>query len=260
MPAATLAATSQSNPFIRQLASSNRTTRDRALDSLRTFLHRPTPFSTLDLLKLWKGLHYCMFMSDKPRNQQRLARDLAELVDVLKTTTMKIQFIAAFWKTMSREWSGIDGLRMDKYLYLVRCYIGKGFEVCAKSKAWTKDGEEDPVWKEYVAALQEEGGPLSLEDAKNQVPVGLRLHVLDIWVDELEKVDVKGEVPVEKIMGPIQELADRTLTRSVRVRAKEALRDDRIRKRRGEVSEEEEEEEDDEEDAGEDDDFGGFDD
>jgi ribosomal RNA-processing protein 1 len=204
-----------------------------------------------------------MFMSDKPRNQQLLARDLAELVDVLKSTTAQMNFIAAFWKTMSREWSGIDGLRMDKYLYLVRCYVAKGFEICAKSKAWTAVDGEDKVWKAYVEALQTEGGPLSLEDSKNQVPVGLRLHVLDIWVDELEKVDVKHEVSTEKVMAPVKELAAKTLTKSVRERAKEAVGDERIRKWNGEESEEDDDEEqaeDDGEGMDEDDDFGGFDD
>jgi len=51
-----------------------------------------------------------MWMSDKPRTQQQLARDLAGLVDVVPDATA-IPFLDAFWKTMAREWSGIDVLR-----------------------------------------------------------------------------------------------------------------------------------------------------
>jgi hypothetical protein len=34
--------------------------RDQALDSLRTYLSSRSQMSELDLLKLWKGLFYCM--------------------------------------------------------------------------------------------------------------------------------------------------------------------------------------------------------
>jgi ribosomal RNA-processing protein 1 len=51
-----------------------------------------------------------MWMSDKPRNQQQLARDLAGLVDVLKEGIVVV-FLEGFWVTMGREWGGIDVLR-----------------------------------------------------------------------------------------------------------------------------------------------------
>lgn len=135
---------------------------------------------------------------------------------------------------MAREWSAIDSLRMDKYLYLLRCYIAKGFEVCSKSKGWKKAaGEKDKVWGQYVEMLIADGGPLSPQDMK--VPVGVRLHVLDIWVDELEKVDPEHKVDVEKVMAPVKLLGEKTLTKSVRVRAEEAVEDDRILNWNGEV-------------------------
>jgi ribosomal RNA-processing protein 1 len=51
-----------------------------------------------------------MWMSDKMRNQQQLARDLADLVDVVPRSTF-VPFIDAFWKTIAREWNGIGKLR-----------------------------------------------------------------------------------------------------------------------------------------------------
>ncbi|PPJ53405.1 hypothetical protein CBER1_00963 [Cercospora berteroae] len=208
---------SESNPFIKQLASSDRSIRDRALSSLRTYLSRSAAFTPLDLLKLWKGLHYCMFMSDKPRNQQRLARDLAALTDVLVQENV-LPWLQAFWRTIAREWGSIDSLRMDKYLYLVRCYVNKGFEICAKRK-WEVE--------QYLSILEEDGGPLSIRDVK--VPVGLKLHVLDIWVDELEKVDSdKDAAPVEQVMKPVRKLQKESLVKSVRQRAKESLEDERL--------------------------------
>ena len=51
-----------------------------------------------------------MWMSDKPLIQQRLAVDFAALVDTLHPEIV-LPFLDAFWKTMAREWNGIDVLR-----------------------------------------------------------------------------------------------------------------------------------------------------
>ncbi|KAK4543652.1 hypothetical protein LTR36_005297 [Oleoguttula mirabilis] len=208
-----------SNPFIKQLASSDRKIRDRALSSLRTYLHRSKPFTPLDLLKLWKGLFYCMWMSDKPRTQQQLARDLADLCDVLTTKENLLGFIDAFWKTMASQWANIDALRMDKYLYLVRCYVGKGFEKVAR-KGWN----DEQLLDEYLKVL--EAVPLDARDHK--IPNGLRYHVIDIYVDELDKVDTDRTAPLEKILQPLRQLAQDTRTKPVGKKVREALGDERL--------------------------------
>ena len=227
-----------SNPFVKQLASSgtfpsevsylnhatdslklDRKIRDRALSSLRTYLHRAAPFSPLDLLKLWKGLFYCMWMSDKPRTQQALARDLAGLLDAIISKQNLLGFVNAFWKTIAREWGNIDALRMDKYLYLVRCYVGKGFEVVAKNE-WA-DAE---LLKEYLAVL----GAVPLDARDSTIPNGLRYHVIDIYVDELDKVDTDRSVPLEEILRPLKQLGSDSRTKPVTKRVKEALEDERL--------------------------------
>ena len=50
-------------------------------------------------------------MSDRVRTQQRLADDLAGLVDVLPDGSALL-FLRAFWTTIAREWTGIDVLRL----------------------------------------------------------------------------------------------------------------------------------------------------
>ncbi|KAK1062885.1 hypothetical protein LTR74_009967 [Friedmanniomyces endolithicus] len=230
----------QSNPFIKQLASSDRKLRTSALASLRQYLSshshaHSAPLSQLDLLKLWKALFYCLYMQDKPLHQQRLAEDLAGLADVLAPSNkrgkggdegegeeggMLMGWFEAFWLTMAREWSGIDGLRMDKYLYLVRCYVRKGFEVCA-AQGWESGG----LLEEYLGVLG--AGPLSPRDTK--VPDGLRYHVLDIYVDELEKADVEHAAPIERVLEPVRALGRETVSKAVRKRVKDALGDDRLR-------------------------------
>lgn len=65
-------------------------------------------------------------MSDRPRAQQRLAVDLADLLTPMEEKNF-VPFLEAFWITMAREWNGIDVLRMDKFLFLVRTYLAGSF-------------------------------------------------------------------------------------------------------------------------------------
>lgn len=61
--------------------------------------------------KLWKGIFYCFWMSDKPLVQQALAAELAELLLTIQTTEASLSFLRGFWESIVREWGGIDRLR-----------------------------------------------------------------------------------------------------------------------------------------------------
>jgi ribosomal RNA-processing protein 1 len=63
------------------------------------------------MAKLWKGIFYCFWMSDKPVVQQALAADLAELLLNIKDTRASLDFLKGFWDMIVREWAGIDRLR-----------------------------------------------------------------------------------------------------------------------------------------------------
>ncbi|KAJ9647775.1 hypothetical protein H2199_001549 [Coniosporium tulheliwenetii] len=217
-----MASPTQNSPFLKQLTSSDRRKRDQAVDSLRTYLSGRTTFEEIELLKLWKGLFYCMWMQDKPRNQQRLAIDLAGLVDIV-TEDMFVPFLDAFWKTMAREWKGIDALRMDKFLFLIRQYLAASFRQLAKQQWRDTDRIE-----QYMDVLR--ATPLNARDHK--IPNGLRYHVIDIYVDELDKVDADrdGHMPLEQLLRPLMALRKESPTKAVRTRVKEALEgDERLR-------------------------------
>lgn len=159
-----------------------------------------------------------MWHSDRPRTQQQLAIDLAELCDVL-TKENFINFTRAFWQTMAREWAGIDVLRMNKFLFLIRQYVNAGFRYCAR-----QDWQNEEVTQQYMEILAEV--PLNPKDPK--IPNGLRHHVMDVYVDELDKVDSERDAPVETLLQPLRVLGKETKTKSVRERVKEALEDERI--------------------------------
>ena len=128
-----------------------------------------------------------------------------------------------------REWNGIDSLRMDKYLTLVRAYINRGF---ARLK---REGWEKGLVGSYLEVMEGEYGPYGTREA-NKVPDGLRYHVLDVWVDELEKVEAQeGDMPVMILMESVQKLAKGSTNKTVRERSKAVLDDERLAALRNEV-------------------------
>lgn len=182
-------------------------------------------------------------MQDKPALQQRLSRDLASLVSTLRSG-VALPFIRAFFLTMAREWTNIEALRLDKYLYLIRQYMNASFQHLA-AKKW-----KPSVVEEFNKITEET--PLNPSDMK--IPNGLRYHVLDVWVDELEKVNSdweseKKQDTLETLVQPIEKLAKNGSLKVVREAAKEVLAEDTLRAWRGQEDEtmaEPEPEEDDE--------------
>ncbi|KAH6635716.1 nucleolar protein,Nop52-domain-containing protein, partial [Chaetomium sp. MPI-SDFR-AT-0129] len=88
-----------------------------------------------------------------------------------------------------------------------------------------------------------ESGETGKEDAaadvkdsqiRQKIPAGLRLHVLDVWVDEAEKAglldeeDEEAKLIVQRISDQIDALEEATTSPAVRMRSKESLADDRL--------------------------------
>lgn len=184
-------------------------------------------------------------------------------------------FIRAFWTTIAREWEGIDKARLDKFLFLVRRMVLVGFEGCKQQKKTSSskgeqdsseadEEEEEYEWDAglldgYLRILKEL--PLNAKDQKT--PAGLKLHVIDVFVDEMDKADSNRTMDLEKALEPLRVLAKESMTKTVRAKAKEALEDERVRDWTGERGESEGEANGDGADGSgqdEDEEFGGFDD
>ena len=124
--------------------------------------------------------------------------------------------------------------RMDKFLYFVRQYLSASFSYFAKSE-W-KDTKRLDEYMDVLAST-----PLNPTDKR--IPNGIRYHVIDIFVDELEKVDeeTEAEMPVEILLAPLRSMVKKSPTKVVRERVKEVLEDDRVRTWLGEGVVEDEE-------------------
>ncbi|KAF3928886.1 hypothetical protein ABW20_dc0109913 [Dactylellina cionopaga] len=175
-----------------------------------------------------------MWLSDRPRTQQRLADDLALLVDVLKPHNV-FTFLEAYWITMTREWTSIDALRMDKFMLLVRRYVAASLRYLH-----AHDLDEEIVRKNNEV-LEE----FPLHPTNSKLPDGLRYHIIDIYADELIKLakvekdeeaeqDTEDEYEItpgqtELLLQPFRKLQKETLSKSIRKSVTELLEDERIK-------------------------------
>lgn len=209
-----------SSPFVKQLVASDRKTRDAALASLTKFLSSSRQFEELELLKLWKGLFYCFWHSDRTLVQQALATDLSNLCLSVKDNNF-LPFLSAFWTTICREWNSIDVLRLDKFYTLLRRFVGVAFQKLYKS-TWQED-----LVAPYISLL--EGMPLSAVNSR--IPNGIRYHLADIYLEELANAVPKEEhsdVPISQLIEPFELLITKSPTKSVRMRVMKAIFDDAI--------------------------------
>lgn len=188
------------------------------------------------------------------KNALSVQRLIADLAGTLRTMNGKDQELAedfgsidrswmetwatAFWETVSREWASIDQWRMNKILLLVRIFLREQFEL---GFSWAiKEGPkpESQVSKQ-IRTL--EAWPLSPRERK--VPDGLRLHVLDIWSEEMdgqlsaaqealanaEDGDAEGGKTalldtVKEFNESMRQLSREALSKGVRTKAKEAVK------------------------------------
>ncbi|KAM5281203.1 ribosomal RNA processing protein 1 homolog A, partial [Ctenodactylus gundi] len=188
-----------------RLAGNEQATRDRALRKLRKYFvarsQRVVGFTHDELLKVWKGLFYCVWMQDKPLLQEELGRNVSELVHLFQTTDARHLFLRTFWQTMGREWLGIDRLRLDKFYMLMRMILSESLK-SLKTRGW----EESEV--EQLLELM----TTEILHPDSQTPNGVKSHFLEIFLEELTKVGA-AELTAEqnlKFIDPFCKIAART--------------------------------------------------
>lgn len=161
--------------LIKQLASCNKSTRDKALNILlKSWLPNQTEISEEDMKKLWKGLFYCMWHADKLPAQTELADRLSSLLPSLDLP-LAVHYFSVFLLTMRREWTGIDALRLDKFYLLIRRFLHCFFEVLKKN-SWDVE-----LTRRFMLVLEEK----SLLADDKFLGNGVNYHIVSIFVEEL---------------------------------------------------------------------------
>ncbi|CAM4608783.1 unnamed protein product [Leuciscus chuanchicus] len=168
--------------FAQKLASNEKPERSKALLKLRKYIsvrsgRAQGGFGEDELMKIWKGLFYCVWMQDMPLLQEELSTKISRLLHSFQTLDSQLLFFKAFLQTMKREWTGIDRLRMDKFFQLVRFMFREVFQMLKRRK-W-----ESSVLAEFLQLFSDQ-----LLHGSSAAPAGLVLHVLDLYTAELAHV------------------------------------------------------------------------
>ncbi|GBP78165.1 Ribosomal RNA processing protein 1 homolog [Eumeta japonica] len=186
--------------FARLLSGNEKKSRDRVLKTLKKWLtncfQKDYQFKEEDFARVWKGLFYAVWMSDKPLTQEELCDDIAALLDEFPEQQMKgsILMFKAALRILGTEWYGIDQHRMDKFLMLVRRLLRGVFRVLDKCE-WSKQ-----ACTELTHALTENEGLFSIPTpsyARNSL--SLLLHITECYLEELAKVS-KGALPEDSLV------------------------------------------------------------
>ncbi|XP_076231430.1 ribosomal RNA processing protein 1 homolog Nnp-1 [Calliopsis andreniformis] len=175
--------------FARLLSSNDKKVRDKVLKNLRKWLtvrsNSSFAFTEADFMRLWKGLYYCMWMSDKPLIQEELAESLSKIVHCFNNKDAVLLYTACVLKTLGTEWYGIDQYRLDKFCMLTRRIIRQTFQKC-KEMSW------DLEWVKGISEILEK----ILVD-KKMCP-GFSMHLTEVFFEELSKIS-GGDISEEAI-------------------------------------------------------------
>jgi len=188
--------------FAQNLASNDKVIRDRAVKKLKKWLGSRAAtgkfVSEEEMMKIWKGLHYCYWMSDKPLIQEELADNIANIVSCFKHQESSLFFFKSFLVTLGREWFGIDRLRMDKFMMLVRRCL-RQMLAYVKERAW-----EVAVVEQVTSILKDD---VMMAEARD-ISLGFQLHVADVFLEELAKIgaDSVGAPTVTIFLQPFIEV------------------------------------------------------
>lgn len=172
----------QNKKFINNLASNDLKTRRKSINSIQERLKITKKKADYD--RIWKGLYYAMWFSDRPLTQQKLADELADvfLIEEIfgkndKNFEKFIKFSKSFWKIIALEWLNIDYHRINKFLLLLRRVFNRQLEVVVKYNDITKTQEYcDRVLSKFVFS------------GDRRIYNGIPLHIIDILKDELVRV------------------------------------------------------------------------
>ncbi|KAL0273457.1 UNVERIFIED_CONTAM: hypothetical protein PYX00_006113 [Menopon gallinae] len=166
--------------FAKVLAGNDKKMRDRAIKKLIKWLvirsKCKTVFTEENFKRIWAGLFYCMWMSDKLLVQEELAESISKLIRCFNSNNESaLLFIKGFYSLMNTEWPGIDQHRIDKFCMLIRRFLRRSLEFCKR-----KDWNESLV--KGLAKIFEE----TVLDSN--APFGFTLHFIEIFPEELAKV------------------------------------------------------------------------
>ncbi|CAB3252580.1 unnamed protein product [Arctia plantaginis] len=181
--------------FARLLSCNEKKSRDKVLKTLKKWLlncfEKKYDFKEDDFVRMWKGLFYAVWMSDKPLVQEELCENISAVLDLFPPEHLKSALLMykAGLRVLATEWYGVDQHRMDKFLMLVRRYLRASLRCLLRSN-WSIAS-----CKLYANMISGSDGIFALKTpryARNAT--SMLLHIMDCYLEEIAKVS-SGSIP-----------------------------------------------------------------
>ncbi|XP_026740190.1 ribosomal RNA processing protein 1 homolog [Trichoplusia ni] len=192
--------------FARLLSGNEKKTRDRVLKTLKKWLlncfEKGYEFKEDDFIRVWKGLFYAVWMSDKPLIQEELCENIAGVLDLFPPEQLQAALLMfhAGLRVLASEWYGLDQHRTDKFLMLVRRYLRASLRCLARCDWSLKSCQL------YAKTLSDSNGIFAVKTphyARNAT--SMLLHFVDCYLEEIAKVS-GGSIPGSSLCSLLQPL------------------------------------------------------
>ncbi|KAK8971480.1 hypothetical protein KSP40_PGU010627 [Platanthera guangdongensis] len=200
----------------KQLASCKQSSRNSAFRLLCSWLSNqnddPSAAGMLDpeLIKIWKGLFFCVWHSDKAPAQLELINRLAFILSSLPPP-LAGNYLEAFLITIRREWSGIDFFRLNKFYLLIRKFLRHVF-ILIKNNSWNLD------LTDRIIGILLKGSLLSVDKFS---AAGVNYHISEIFLDEISDFLPLAKETLDLMLSPfisvMQMTTDKILVKKMKV-------------------------------------------
>jgi ribosomal RNA-processing protein 1 len=169
----------------RALVHPDKAVRDATYADLTKFVESIKTFSEMEMLKLWKALYYCLWLSDKVDVQQEVVNYLCGLFLKFKTEGLALLCVRICYRTIMREWQHLDQYRIDKVYRLIRGMIRQSFNHL-NANHWPEQ-----LTEAFTNALDEE--------ILQKTPNGLRFQCADVFLEELHNA-TNGDIQTAQFL------------------------------------------------------------
>jgi len=165
-----------SKDLIKRLShSSEQHIRDQAVDELEALIKdQGIAFEDMELRKLFEGIFFCFWHSDKPKYQQSLTRKFVNYTNLIEKEEDKVMWVQYFFKCLCLHWDRLDHWRMNKYLLLIKSQLVVIFEHLKS------------IWDSKPECIQQYMDTIYQESLKEkEVPLGVGMQMADVYIDEM---------------------------------------------------------------------------
>lgn len=154
-------------------------TREEGFQQFVEWICRSPPTILSEMVRSWKALYVCFWLTDKIDVQQDLAARIADLLTKNQDREFGLLFVRAFFITLVREWPTLDSHRTDKVYFLTKALLSRSFRLL-QSGGWVDCRGFSTILSELIFQPREFASPHAV------CPDSIRYFIAEYFLPQLE--------------------------------------------------------------------------